>query len=123
MATRKRAVRGMSEGAAKYVPKTTDRPVKPAQTAKLFANGRSQAVRLPREFRFEGKEVYVRREGRSVVLTPKEEPKENPWKDFFDALDMFDPRFPLERHQPTDQQVRKSFEIFQPPKRKRALSR
>lgn len=38
--------------------------------AKLFANGRSQAVRLPKEFRFEGDEVSVRREGRKVVLEP-----------------------------------------------------
>lgn len=36
--------------------------------AKLFWNGRSQAVRLPKEFRFEGDEVSVRREGRKVVL-------------------------------------------------------
>lgn len=39
-------------------------------TAKLFMNGRSQAVRLPREFRFPGKEVRVRREGDAVILEP-----------------------------------------------------
>lgn len=77
------------------------------QTAKLFRNGRSQAVRLPKEFRFEGDEVYVRREGQGVMLLPKQKPKANPWQSFFDALDMFDPAFPLERHQPTEQQVRK----------------
>jgi len=38
--------------------------------AKIFANGRSQAVRLPREFRFEGKEVAIRKEGETVVLEP-----------------------------------------------------
>jgi antitoxin VapB len=38
--------------------------------AKLFWNGRSQAVRLPKEFRFQGDEVSVRREGRKVVLEP-----------------------------------------------------
>ena len=38
--------------------------------AKLFMNGRSQAVRLPKEFRFEGAEVEVRRDGDSVVLSP-----------------------------------------------------
>jgi antitoxin VapB len=37
-------------------------------TAKLFRNGRSQAVRLPKDFRFEGDEVAIRREGRRVVL-------------------------------------------------------
>ncbi|MBM4184196.1 MAG: AbrB/MazE/SpoVT family DNA-binding domain-containing protein [Gemmatimonadetes bacterium] len=38
--------------------------------AKLFWNGRSQAVRLPQEFRFEGDEVEIRREGELVVLAP-----------------------------------------------------
>ncbi len=40
-------------------------------TAKLFHNGRSQAVRLPREFRFEGAEVNIRRVGKKVILEPK----------------------------------------------------
>jgi antitoxin VapB len=39
-------------------------------TAKLFINGGSQAVRLPKEFRFEGEEVTVRRLGRGIVLEP-----------------------------------------------------
>lgn len=39
-------------------------------TAKLFCNGRSQAVRLPKEFRFNGREVSVRREGDAVILEP-----------------------------------------------------
>jgi antitoxin VapB len=40
------------------------------QRAKLFWSGRSQAVRLPKEFRFEGEEVWIRREGHAVVLEP-----------------------------------------------------
>lgn len=39
-------------------------------TAKVFANGRSQAVRLPKVFRFSAKEVSVRREGEAIVLEP-----------------------------------------------------
>ena len=39
-------------------------------TAKLFKNGRSQAVRLPREFRFDGDRVRVRRVGRGVLIEP-----------------------------------------------------
>ncbi|WP_216851240.1 antitoxin, partial [Acidisphaera sp. L21] len=39
-------------------------------TAKVFWSGRSQAVRLPKEFRFEGTEVRVRREGKAVILEP-----------------------------------------------------
>ncbi len=45
---------------------TGDRPIR----AKLFWNGRSQAVRLPKEFRFEGGEVEIRREGNAVILEP-----------------------------------------------------
>lgn len=41
-------------------------------TAKLFKHGRSQAVRLPKEFRLPGKEVRVRRIGRAVLLEPVE---------------------------------------------------
>ena len=41
--------------------------------AKLFANGRSQAVRLPKEFRFSGTEVFIERRGEEVVLSPVRE--------------------------------------------------
>jgi antitoxin VapB len=40
-------------------------------TAKIFRHGRSQAVRLPKEFRLPGKEVRVRRFGKGVLLEPK----------------------------------------------------
>jgi antitoxin VapB len=52
-----------------------------AQTAKLFRNGRSQAVRLPVDFRFEGSEVYVRRDSATgdVILSRRPES----WDDFF----------------------------------------
>ena len=42
-------------------------------TAKLFKNGRSQAVRLPKEFRFNGDEVYIKKIDDLVVLIPKED--------------------------------------------------
>jgi len=48
--------------------------------AKLFKNGRSQAVRLPKEFRFEGKEVKIRRLGDKVILEPL---KRSKWPDGF----------------------------------------
>jgi antitoxin VapB len=50
-----------------------------AQTAKLFMNGRSQAVRLPAEFRFSGREVFIERQGDAVILRPKPVG----WDDFF----------------------------------------
>lgn len=43
---------------------------KPATTAKLFVLGRSQAIKLPKDYRFEGKEVRVRRDGDNVILEP-----------------------------------------------------
>lgn len=51
------------------------------KVAKLFANGRSQAVRLPREFRFEGSEVFIRKDPTSgdVVLSQKP----SGWEEFF----------------------------------------
>lgn len=61
-------------------------------TAKLFRNGRSQAVRLPREFRFSGDRVRVRRLGAGVLLEPlTTDPRE-----WFAALDGFDTK-PLRR--------------------------
>jgi antitoxin VapB len=54
------------------------------RTAKLFRNGRSQAVRLPAEFRFEGSQVYVRRDPANgdVILSRRPES----WLDFFDLM-------------------------------------
>ncbi len=42
--------------------------------AKLFMNGKSQAVRLPKEFRFEGKEVFIQKVGPGVMLIPIDDP-------------------------------------------------
>ena len=65
-------------------------------TAKLFRNGQSQAVRLPKEFAFEGHEVYVRRIGRNVLLVPKDDP----WGGIETALEAFSDDFMSERAQP-----------------------
>ena len=58
------------------------------QTAKLFRNGRSQAVRLPADFRFTGVEVFVRRDPATgdVILSRRPES----WQDFFDLADTLD---------------------------------
>jgi antitoxin VapB len=42
-----------------------------SRTAKIFKNNRSQAVRLPKEFQFETQEVFIRREGEDVILSPR----------------------------------------------------
>jgi antitoxin VapB len=65
-------------------------------TAKIFKNGKSQAVRLPKEFRFDGVEVYIKRIGRQVILIPKDEP----WESLMSSLDRFTPDFMSERVQP-----------------------
>lgn len=69
------------------------------QTAKLFTTGRSQAVRLPKEFRFEGEEVIIKRMGAGVVLLPCN----NNWKNLLSALEKFDGVL-FERDQGEEQQ-------------------
>lgn len=58
-------------------------------TAKVFENGRSQAVRLPKECRFDANEVAVNRIGEIVILMPKT----NKWSSFMQAVDMFSDDF------------------------------
>ena len=58
-------------------------------TAKLFDNGRSQAVRLPKECRFSGEEVAVNKIGDIVILMPKE----NKWAGFLSSLNLFSEDF------------------------------
>jgi antitoxin VapB len=65
-------------------------------TAKLFKNGKSQAVRLPREFKFQGTEVYIKRIGRNVMLIPKDDP----WESLLSSLDEFSDDFMADRLQP-----------------------
>lgn len=67
-------------------------------SAKLFRNGQSQAVRLPREFALPGREVFVRRVGNAVLLVPKDDP----WTSFAAALAQFSDDFMDERTQPPD---------------------
>jgi antitoxin VapB len=72
-------------------------------TAKLFEIGRSQAVRLPKAYRFEGKEVYIKRVGEAVVLLPK---TKKTWDDVLRSLEMFEPGTFPDREQPKEQQKR-----------------
>ena len=69
------------------------------QFAKIFMSGRSQAVRLPKDLRFEGKEVIARRFGNGVLLLPVE----RPWDIMREALEEFDADFQMEREQPAAQ--------------------
>jgi antitoxin VapB len=64
--------------------------------AKLFKNGRSQAVRLPKKYRFEGEDVYIKKLGNSVVLISTKDP----WYNLYKGLDMFSDDFMMTREQP-----------------------
>ncbi len=64
--------------------------------AKLFRNGQSQAVRLPKEYALPGREVFVRRVGNAVLLVPIADP----WTGFEQALSGFSADFMEERVQP-----------------------
>jgi len=63
------------------------------QVAKIFMNGRSQAVRLPKDFRFDCDEVYVRRQGEEIIISPKK----SSWDDFFDQSSAFGEDFLSDR--------------------------
>lgn len=65
------------------------------QTAKIFVNGRSQAVRLPKDFRFSGDDVFIKKIGKMVILLPKDDP----WCSFVSSLDQFTDDFMDSRDQ------------------------
>lgn len=77
------------------------------KTAKIFKNGRSQAVRLPVEFRFDGSEVYIKKTDEGVLLISKKPSL----KDIY-AKKLWTSRksFSVEREQPIKQQVRKGLD-------------
>ena len=67
-------------------------------TAKIFKNGKSQVVRLPKEFKFQGDEVYIKRIGRNVLLIPKDDP----WESLINSLDQFSDDFMAKQHLPLE---------------------
>jgi antitoxin VapB len=68
------------------------------QIAKIFINGRSQAVRLPKDFRFDSDDVFIKKIGKLVVLIPKDDP----WASFEKSLDQFTDDFMENRTQSTE---------------------
>jgi len=71
------------------------------KTAKVFQNGRSQAVRLPKDFRFDSDEVFVHKVGNAVVLLPVR----HGWDTFFQSLEQFSADYMQDgRHQPPIQE-------------------
>ncbi len=75
------------------------------QTAKLFMNGRSQAIRLPKEYRFEGEDVYIKKYEDVVVLIPRN----SGWDTMINSLDDFTDDFMNNRDQPQKSENRDIF--------------
>ncbi len=75
------------------------------KTAKLFKNGQSQAVRLPKEFRFEGEHVFIKKEGNIVILIPEKKT----WDTLIKSLGKFSDDFMSERTQPETQKREELF--------------
>ena len=71
-------------------------------TAKVFENGRSQAVRLPKEYRFSDEEVAVNKIGDVVILMPKE----NKWSGFLNSLNLFSEDFMNDGREQSEAQER-----------------
>jgi len=69
------------------------------KTAKIFKNGQSQAVRLPKEFRFEGEHVFIKKSGNVIILIPAK----NSWDALVNSLTKFSDDFMTERNQPEPQ--------------------
>lgn len=70
------------------------------KVAKIFENGRSQAVRLPKEYRFNADEVNVNKIGDVLLLVPKK----SKWNSIVDSLDLFTDDFMNERNQGNNQE-------------------
>lgn len=80
------------------------------EKAKIFMNGRSQAVRLPKKFRFKGSEVYIKKTEEGVLLIPK---NNSIWDVWEKNLIKYNDRFIDDRNQPDFQQGRSDLdEIF-----------
>jgi len=77
------------------------------ETAKLFINGRSQAVRLPKAYRFEGNEVYIKKMSGGVLLIPK---NQSVWDLWERNLMKYEEPFMTERNQPDLKQERESLD-------------
>lgn len=74
--------------------------------ASIFQDGQSQAIRLPKEYRFRGTKVHLKHLGNAVVLIPEYDS----WQSLIDSLSMFSDDFMVERNQPPGQSREDLFE-------------
>lgn len=75
------------------------------QTAKLFLNGRSQAVRLPKEYQFKGDDVFIQKHGDAVILMPHDKA----WEVFMHGLNSFTDDFMEDGREQGPNQEREEF--------------
>ncbi len=75
------------------------------KTAKIFQNGRSQAVRLPKEFQFKGNEVFIQKHGDAVILIPQEKA----WEIFMEGINGFSDDYMQDGREQGENQERESF--------------
>lgn len=75
------------------------------QTAKIFKNGRSQAIRIPKEYQFKGDEVYIQKHGDAVLLIPHEKT----WEIFMEGINEFSDDFMKEGREQGKVQEREAF--------------
>jgi antitoxin VapB len=75
------------------------------QTAKIFNNGRSQAVRLPKKYQFTGKDVYIQKHGDAVILIPHDKI----WETFMHGLNSFSDDFMQSGRDQGEEKERESF--------------
>lgn len=69
-------------------------------TAKVFTTGRSQAVRIPKDYRFDCDEVTVERDGDRLILTPKRVQQYKSWADYFENAPRLDDDFHIPKDPP-----------------------
>ena len=79
--------------------------------AKIFSNGGSQAVRLPKRFRLDASEVEIWREGENLLLRPIKKPRFANWQEMFESIDQRGSDLTIEdRQQPAEPDVRIPFD-------------
>lgn len=79
------------------------------ETAKLFMNGRSQAVRIPKSYRLKGNEVFIKKTAEGVLLIPKDQ---SVWDIWEQNLQKYKDPFIEKRNQPINQQERKEIDAL-----------
>lgn len=75
------------------------------KTAKIFQNGRSQAVRLPKEFQFKDDEVFIQKHGDAVILIPQQKA----WEIFIEGVTGFSEDYMQDGREQGEDQERESF--------------